>query len=649
MSDPVGKQAVWRQGGPALRLAGIATLVMLVSGCGMLRVVADRWASRGVREEAVAEIGAEVLTVREFRSQMQAALRRRAFPSELAPVVAPQMIDRMITERALAYQAQRVGFRVSDEEVQVVIRSVLPQLFQDGKFVGTEIYARFLAEQNLTIPEFEAIMRKQMLLMKLENLVGEGVVVTPAEIEQEYRRRTEKVKLEYIALSGAGHRSQISVTAEEIRAYFEKQRDTFRIPARRSLALVLIDEGRVGRRVAIPEADLRRAYEAGKDRFRTPERVRVRHILLKTVEKAKEGIPKVEAQAEELLRQIRSGADFADAARRYSQDPGSASRGGDLGWIARGQTVKNFEEAAFSLRPRQLSGVVRTEYGFHILQVLDREEARVQPFAEVKEQLAQERKGQLVLETMQALASQAHAELSKSPHEAERIAARLGLELINAEKVRAGDPLPEIGIDRELEGAVEGLQKGQVTPVLHAGGSKLVVAVVRDVFPAQLAELPEVQSQIRERLASEKLAQVLEQRAREALERAKSLDGDLKRVAQSMGLELRSTQEFGHDGAADGIGPASLVREGFARPVGAVFGPVAVAGQRFVCRVASKVVADMSGLAAQREAISASLKAQKARQRMELFEDSVLTALIGDGKVKRHQQVIERLVASYRG
>jgi hypothetical protein len=281
--------------------------------------------------------------------------------------------------------------------------------------------------------------------------------------------------------------------------------------------------------------------------------------------------------------------------------------------------------------------------------VLDREEARVQPFAAVKDQLAQERKKQLVLESMQALASQAHAELSKSPQQAEQITVRLGLELIQADKIRAGDPLPQIGLNPELEGAVEGLQRGQVTPVLHAGGSKLVVAVVRDVFPAQLAELPEVRSQIRERLASEKLAQELDQRAREALEKAKSLDGDLKKVAQSMGLELRSTQEFGHDGAADGIGPASLVREGFARPVGAVFEPVAVAGRRFVCRVASKVVADMSGLAAQREAISASLKAQKARQRLELFEDSVLTALIRDGKVKRHQQVIERLVASYRG
>ena len=625
--------------GGLLMLVAISMVVTLIPGFGT---------NGSSRDQIVAEIGKEVISLREVQLEVQRAQRNKAFQPEMAQVYVPQIVDRMITDRAFAYEAGRQGFQVTEADLALAIRASIPQLYQDGNFVGKEVYAGFLAQQNLSIPEFEAAIRRQLLAMKLQGLAVEGVIVTSAEIEQEFRRRNDKVKLEYIALTAAKYRSQVSVSPEEIRAYFEKNRSAYQSPEKRGFAMLVIDEAKVGQKMTVPEGELRRMYEARKEEFRIPERVKVRHILLKTTGKPAEEIPKLQARAEELLKQIKAGADLGELARKNSEDTGSASKGGDLGWIVRGQTVKAFEETAFSQKPKQISNVVKTEYGFHILQVLEKEDARLKPFEEVKDQLAQERKRQAVFETMQRLADQAHDELAKTPLEAEQIGRRLDIQYVKVGKIGYSDPIPEIGASKEVMEAVGSLQKGQVTPVIQAQGNKLVVAVLTDIFPAAPSELAEVEKEIKDQLLSEKATQLLQQRAREAFDKAKSLNGDLKKVAQAMGLEVKTTQDFGADGAADGIGPASTVSDAFTQPVGAVLGPVAAGEQQIVYKVASKTPPDLSKLAEQRSDLVSALKSRKANSRMELFEDSLRAALIRQGKVKIHQDVINRLVGSYR-
>lgn len=625
--------------GGLLMLVAISMVVTLIPG----------WGTGGsTQDQIVAEVGKEAISLREVQLEVQRAQRNKAFPPEMAQVYVPQIIDRMVTDRAFAYEADRLGFQVTEADVALAIRASLPQLYQDGQFVGKDIYANFLAQQNLTIPEFEAIIRRQLLALKLQSLAMEGVIVTAGEIEQEFRRRNEKVKLEYIALTPAKYRSQVTVSPEEVRAYFEKNRSAYQSPEKRGFALLVIDEAKVGQKMGVPEGELRRMYESRKEEFRVPERVKVRHILLKTTGKPAEEIPKLQARAEDLLKQIKGGADFAELARKNSEDAGSAAKGGDLGWIARGQTVKAFEENAFSLKPKQFSNAVKTEYGFHILQVLEKEDARLKPFEEVKEQLAGERKRQAVFETMQRLADQAREELVKRPLEGEQIARRLDLQYARVGKAGYSDPIPEIGQSKELIEAVASLQKGQVTPVVQAQGNKLVMAVLTDIFPAAPSELAEVEKEIKDQLVSIKTGELLQQRAREALEKAKGLNGDLKKVSQALGLEVKTTQDFGVDGAADGIGAANLVMDAFSQPVGAVLGPVAAAEQQIIYKVASKSAPDLSKLPEQRSEIVSALKSRKASLRGELFEDSLRTALIRQGKVKIHQDVINRLVGSYR-
>jgi peptidyl-prolyl cis-trans isomerase D len=622
-----------------LLLVAISMVVTLIPG----------WGTQGdPSEQIVAEIGDTALTLREVQFEVQRELRNRSFPAEMAATQLPQIVERMITDRALAYQASRMGYRVTEADLSDTIRAAIPQLFPDGKFVGREAYASVLAQQNLTIPEFEATLRRQMLMMKLSHLAAEGVVVSPAEVEAEFKRRNEKVKLEYIALSRETYLPQVSVTREEILSDYQRNKTLFNVPEKRSLSMLVVDEAEVSKQFSMPEADLRKIYESNLDNFRLPERVRVRHILLKTTDRPQSEIPALRAKAEDLLKQIRAGADFAELARKNSEDTTTAVKGGDLDWVVRGQTVKAFEDSAFSLKPKQLSNVITTEYGLHILEVLEKQEARLKPFEEVKPQLATEVKRQAVYELMQRVADQAHDELAKSPQQAREIAGRLGVAFHNVEKLGYGDPIPVLGASQEFFESIATLKPGEVTPVIQGGGNKLVVAALTEVHPARQAELGEVEKDIRERLTAEMAVEMLDKQAKEAFAKAKASGGDLKRLAQVLKVELKTTQEFAADGAADGIGSASEVSQAFLLPTGEVF-LVSLSERRLICKATSRTPADPSQLAAQREALVAALKSRKQRQRADLFEDSLRAGLMREGKLKINEDVIKRLIAGYRG
>ncbi len=404
--------------GAVLMLVAISMVVTLIPG-----FVGASYAP----DDVVAEIGDEVLTTRDVQLVIQQQLRNNAFPRDMTSVFVPMIVNQMISERAVAYQAERMGFRITDADVARSVRAMFPQLFDNGRFAGKDVYAQFLAQNNLTIPEFESNVRKQLLLERLMNLALEGQVVTDHEIEAEFRRRNEKIKVEYIALNPADYRSSVTLTPEEIREYFEQNKASYKIPEKRDALVLVVDESEIAKTASIPEEQLRRDYQASLDRFRTPERVKVRHILLKTTGKSEQEKQAIKARAEDLLKQLKAGADFAELAKKHSEDTGTAINGGEMDWIVRGQTVENFEKVAFSLQPGQLSDVISTEYGLHIVQLLDKEQARLRPFEEVKDELAEERRRQFVYDRMQSLADQARAELVKAPLRGEALARRLGI------------------------------------------------------------------------------------------------------------------------------------------------------------------------------------------------------------------------------
>ena len=596
-------------------------------------------------EAVIAEVCDSKITLREVQLQLQSALKNKSFPMQMIQNYIPEFVNQFVAERATACQANDMGIRVSEEEVANAIKSMLPNIFQGG--FNKELYAGFLAQQNLTIPEFESNVRKQMQLVKLRNLVMEGLIVTADEIETEYKRRNERIKVEYVAFAADKFKSQVNLTPADIQNYFNANRDRFKTEEKRSFDLLVASEEKIGATIDVSENVLRQVYASAGDRWRSGERVHVRHILFKTTEKSDADVKAIEAKANDVLKQIKGGADFAKLATEHSDDPGSKAKGGDLDWVVKGQTVANFEASAFSLKKNEISNLVKTEYGFHILQVLDREEPKVKSFDDVKAELATEMRRQQVQARMEQAAEQARAELAKAPKNAAAIAAKYNLNHYTVQEARPSDPLQEIGVNQDFSSAVFSLQPGGVSNGIVIGNNKIAIGVLQGITPVRRAELNEVENGIRAQLTEQKAFELLSAKSKEVEGMVKS-GADLKVIAKAVGGEVKTSDEFTRDGNIQGVGSATYFAELFDKPAGALSGPHNISGQVTVARMASKTDADMSKLPSERANLITGIKGRKAQERKDLFEDGLVNRLIDKGKVKINQDIIRRLIDSYR-
>lgn len=630
-----------------IMLGGLLLLVAL----SMLTYLVPSYNTGGSSgtDTVVAEIGKDAITVPDVQQVIQMNLRGNRMPPEMLAFQVPRIIDSIVTEHALAFEARRLGFKVSDEDLATGIRQTIPQLFPDGKFAGKEAYAQVLAQQNLTIPQFEADLARQLLITKMRDVALEGIIVTPQEIEQEYRRRNDKVKIQYVKIAADKLRQEVQVTPEDLRKSYEANKPLYQVPEKRSFGIVLVDQAKLEQTIQPSDADLLRVYNENKDNYRVPERVDVRHILLKTSEKDPKQEAAVKAKADDLVKQLRAGANFAEMVKKYSEDPGSVSKGGEYDGVVKGQMVPEFEKAAFSLKVGEISDPIKTAYGYHILQVLKHEQAQLKPFNDVKAQLASEYKKQRVNDLMQQTSDKAEAALAKSPPDPEKVAAGLGLQYVRADNVGPGDPLPEVGVNKEFEESVVTLKKGEVSQPVLIAGNKIAMAVCTGVAPAHPAAFEEVESKVREAALKDKVNHLMDEKANQLMEKVRANGGDLAAAAKSMGLAVITSDPVDRNAAIEGLGSAGMFPDAFTKPAGTIFGPTGIADAKIVGKVVEKVPADPAGLAAQRVAIRDQLKSQKGQTRNALFEEGVREALTKEGKVKVHQGVVDRMVAGYRG
>jgi peptidyl-prolyl cis-trans isomerase D len=623
--------------GAMLGVIALSMLVYLIPGTGMTTA-----ADSG--DQVVAEIGRSTVTVAQIQQQIKNALQNQRLPPDLASSYIPQLVDQAIGERAVAYEAEQLGFRISDRDLAETLRSI-PVANQ-----APDLYRQAIEQQyGTTVPDFEDNVRVKGYEDDIVNLAEEGIIVTPAEAEDAYRRNYEKIKLDYIGLDPSKLAATIKPTSEELSAYFARNRNFYKLPETHGVQLIVADQAKVGETIQVTDAQVQSFYNSHLDQYRTPERVHARHILLSTTNKPKDEVAKIQAQAEDLSKQLKGGADFAELAKKFSQDPGSAQKGGDLGWVSRGQMVKNFEDAVFALKPNELSGVITTEYGFHIIQVLEKQTPRLQALDEVKGQIVANLKNQTVFDRMQELADQAHTQLVKAPKNAQQIAASLDLSFVNEPMYAKDRPLPGFakGSDQQVGATLMSMKPGEVSDVMQAG-NKLVVAVVTGINPPRPSELSDVEAPVRASYIQLRAAEIVKQKAAQAADLLKQNGGDINAAAKAVGAEVKSTDFFSRTGAAEGIGSAAILTDVFDKPIGSIVGPLTITTQTIVAKLIDRQNVDMSKFAQERDGIILQLKSKKAADRGSLLQDSVLSDLIRRGKVKKHQAVIDRLVAQYR-
>src|ERR1700761_194792 len=625
--------------GAVLGLVSLSMLWYLIPGGGMGGPSVSG-------QNVIAAVGDDKITTADVERAVQNITRGQAnLPKGILAMYVPSIVNQLIEAKAMAYKAREMGLRVSDQELGDAIQSEFSQAF--GKWDLT-MYEQVLAQQGMTAPDFERQRRESILGMRLAALEMQSLVVSDQEARIEYQRKNLKVGLQYVEFESKDFVSKVNKDPALVKAYFEKNRALFRTPEKRDLQLIVGTTAEFVQSADVSDAQLRQEYQDNIDSYRLPERVKVRHILIKTQGKPKEDAPKLKAKAEDLLKQLQHGADFAELAKKNSEDPGSAEKGGELGWVVRGQTVPNFEKTAFSLKPGELSGLVETEYGYHIIQLEAKQEARTQSFDDVKGQILLDMKKQVAAENLKKAIDAAHTEISRNPAQAAAIAKKYKLKFFAVNGFASGGSLPEVNTQPEVVNAITSAGKGSVTDVQNMDNQgKAAFAVVTNITPARNAEYADVQNDVLQKYTTAESLRLSQEAAKAAADKAHKGES-LEQLAKEYSVAVKTAPPFTIDGAAEGIGSATLISAAFKSNVGDVFGPVAAQAGEFVCKVTEKIPADMSQFAKNKDAVVQSLSSQRQTIEQPLFRDTIVNDLKRRGKIKINEANLNRMVTSYQ-
>lgn len=584
--------------------------------------------------DVIAEVEGNRITAAEFSRAYNAQLQayRSAYGGNLNESLLRQLgIDRqilqqLIDERAALAEAARLGLGATDAEVRErIVR--LPAFQENGHFVGEERYKQILRLQRppMTHTEFEEGIRRSIVLEKLRAALTDWIALSDAEVDREYRRRHEKVGLQVVALTADRFREGVTATDEEIATHFAAHREAFRIGEKRRIRFIAVDVQKLRERVNISPQDVERYYNTNIDQYSTPEQVRASHILLRTEGKDEAVVRK---QAEEILARIRAGADFAALATRYSEDDATKAKGGDLDFFGRGRMVPEFDAVAFSLEPGQVSDVVKTPYGFHIIKVVERRAATTRPLDEVRAQITEQLKWERAQQQASDLAAKLESEVRR-PGDFDAAARRHGLTVQESGFFLRDEPIAGLGPSPEAAAEAFLLEEGAVSGIVRtAQGYALLTVIGRQ--PSRLPELDEVKDRVREAVVREKALEAARQKAA-ALAPALKTAADFEAAARAAGFDaLKTPEPVARGTALPGVGVSPAVEAVvFGLPVGAVSDPIATEHAVAIVKVTERQDVTDEQVRSGREALRTELLAEqrnrffsaymmKAKQRMSI-------------------------------
>ena len=542
--------------------------------------------------ETIAKVAGQEITTGEFRRTYQAQLQayRSAYGSNMSEQllkqlgIEQQILSQMVDERAALAEADRLKIDVSDEEVRQRILS-MPAFQENGTFIGDARYQQLLRMQRppMAPSEFEDSVRRSLKVEKLRGSLTDWLSVTDKELEQEYRRRNDKVKLAIVSFTADTFRNQVSASDSDVAAYFGSHKDDFKIPEKRKIRYLLVDIDAMRAKINLPQSEIERAYNNNMEQYTTPEQVRASHVLLKTEGKDDAA---VKAKAEDVLKQARGGADFAELAKKYSEDEGSAKNGGDLDYFGRGRMVPEFDQTVFAMQPGQISDLVKTQYGYHIIKLVDKKTATTRSLQEVRQQIVD----QLSYERAQAqaadLAQTIEKQISK-PADLDRVAKAQGIVIQESGFFARDEPILGLGPAPEVANRVFEMKQGEVSGALRASRGFVFETLVARQDP-YTPKLEEVKDRVRDVVVKEKARDVSKQKAAEIAAKLKA-SPDFEKTAKASGVEAKMTELISRDSPIPDLGTAPAVEEqAFSMTVGAVSDPIPTDNGTAVVKVLEK-------------------------------------------------------------
>ena len=598
----------------------------------------------GAVTDVIAQVGDREITVGEFRAVYLRQLQNYQTQSggEITAEILQSMgIDRqilqqMIDEYAALQEAERLGVTVTDAEVRERVVS-LPVFQQDGQFIGEQAYLQTLRAQSPPISAalFEEDIRRSLMLERLQAAVTDWITVTDDDLQREHVRRNEKVRVSAISFRADDFREGIEATDEDVAARYEQNASSYTVPEKRKLRFVLLDIPALKESFAPSDADVQSYYDFNIDRYTDPMTLRASHILLRTEGKDPAD---VQAQAESIVAEARGGADFAELARQYSEDEGTKQLGGDLGEIAPGQMVPEFEGAAFALDQGEISDPVSSMFGVHIINATEKTGGTSQPLTEVRDSIVDLLKQESAEARASALAQAMAAEITTAA-EMDTAARRRGYEPQETGFAAPGEPILGLGFSSEVTAQAFQLAPGQVAGPIQTPTGPAFVTVV-DIQDPSVPPLEEVEARVRDDVVRQKAFTAAQARAAEVATLLQAAD-DFAQAAEAEELDVSTSDAIARGGVVPGVGlNAAVEAVAFSLSAGETSDPVLTDTTAVLLHVHERQEATAADLQATRETLRNEMVAERQNQFFAAYMENAKTQILIDVDLNAFAQAI---------
>jgi peptidyl-prolyl cis-trans isomerase D len=540
-----------------------------------------------------------------------------------------QRAGQVQVERAvLKHEADRLGLQVSDDDLRSFLQHgpYSQYLFPGGKFIGDDQYTNFVQSAfRLPVAQFQDELKEDIELQRLQALVTGGVSVADSAVRAQYLQTGTKVKFDYAVISGSDIKGSINPSDADLQAFFKSNAVHYAnaIPETRKIEFFSFETSNLpGGAPAVSDGDAQAYYQSHLDQYKTPEQVKTRHILI-TVPKGADAKTDAaaKAKAEDILKQIKAGGNFGDLAKKNSDDPGSKDQGGELPMIATSSLDPVYAQAAMALSPGQTSGLVRSSFGYHIIQTESKQAAEVKPFAEVKASIIEQLQSQKAASAAQNYATQLTAEAQKSG--LDKTAAAHNLHVITTDYVAKDAIIPSLADSTGLLAAAFNAPKG-AAPQSASSGEGFAIFQVQDIKAAHAPDFASYKSHIVDDYRSQKTPELLNAQLIKLSDLAKKL-GDLHKAAAQMNLTVKSSDLVGRDAQITDIGSltgaASVV---FTMPVGGISGPINEGVNGAVLQLTDKQEPSASDIAQHFDETKQTLLNQQRQEAFSIFVDSLM-------------------------
>ena len=493
--------------------------------------------------------------LRKAQDRVRAMMKDNLDPAMLnSPQLKESVLNDLIARKVALAHAYKAGMTVSTAELQKIIAAVEAFRDETGRFSQTR-YRQLLQGQGMTPVAFENDIRMNIVLEQLRSVTADSGFLPESVVERLLKIGEQEREVSQIVFNPVDYRKQVRISEADVEKYYEEHKKEFEIPERVRLEYLVLSPDVLEQAATVSDEELKNHYQSNIDRYRTPEERRASHILIPAGAQAgADDKAKSKAQAEDLLKQIKSSpGKFAELAKKFSKDPGSSEKGGDLGFFGRGLMVKPFDDAVFALKVGELAGPVETQYGYHIIRLDAIKPSEATPFEAVKQQIVDEvrrpKLGKAYAEAAESFNNIVYEQFDSLQPAADAL--KLTVQKSDWVSRAGGNPNPLLNNEKLLNAVFsdEVLKNKHNTSAIEAQPNMLLAARVIEHKPAAVMPLEQVRQEVMQFLTDKGAIELAEKEGRAALEKLQKGDTVAHSWSPSQPVSLQKRRGLHPEGA----------------------------------------------------------------------------------------------------